>query len=187
MALRVLEENDLLAFPVGAHVEGIVNLNREKYPVQARVRHVGPELVGFEFENLTESVSSALNRFLDPSVLGTELKPIPSNENSLWYHGPSGTDVYLWRGVDGSYKRIAIVVLASFIQWDETSGISTGQIESSFEPSEVRGVVRFETLLLKPDAAIDSRKLAIAKTLLQSSQLPQDLKAWCVRQLKPSN
>jgi hypothetical protein len=62
--------------------------------------------------------------------------------------------------------------------------METGQVNSSYEQSEVRGVVRFETLLLKPDGRADRGKLNIAKSLVLSSNLPQDLKKWCVRQLE---
>jgi hypothetical protein len=185
MALRVLEPSDLAVFPVAAVVEGTLNLRGDKHAVRARVRHVGRDLVGCQFDGLGGAVTEALRRLLDPTVLGRELKPIPSAEGgALWYHGPTGTDLLLWRGTDGQYRRMALFVLGSYAQWDEASGLSTGRVRSSFEDSEVRGVVRFETLLLDGDSHPDAGKLKVAKTLILSSNLPQDLKKWCARHLE---
>jgi hypothetical protein len=45
------------------------------------------------------------------------------------------------------------------------------------------GAVQFETIVLDADTQPDPDKLSIAKDLILSSNLPQDLKKWCVRQL----
>jgi hypothetical protein len=189
MALRVLEPNDLAVFPVASRIEGTLNLRGEKYPVHAQVRHVGRELVGCEFSDLKDDVRTALKRFLDPEALGRELRPIPAGEGgALWYHGPSGTDLLLWRGSDGQYRRFALFVLGSFAQWEDDSGLTTGRASASYEQSEVRGVVRFETMILDKDPVADAGKLSVAKTVILSSNLPQELRKWCIRQLesKPS-
>lgn len=184
MALRVLDREDLVLFPVSSQIDGFLNLRGQKYSVQARVRHLGSELVGCQFDRLEGDVIQALTRFLDPVALGSELKPIPSTENgTLWYHGPSGTDLLFWRGTDGQYKRFALFMLGSFVQWDSESRLRTGRVRSSFEQSEIRGVFRFETLLLDPDSRPDQGKLSVAKTLILSSNLTQDLKKWCLRLL----
>lgn len=183
MGLRILEQDDFRHFPVGARLEGTLNLHGMKYNLSATVRHLGHDFVGCEFEELAEPVRAALHHFLDPAALGQELKPIPSPETgALWYRGPSGTSLLLWRTTDGQYRRIALFVLGSYVQWDEDIGLTTGRAEAAAGSSEVRGIVRFDTLLLDPDQAPDAGKLNIAKTLLMSSNLPQDLKKWCVRQ-----
>ena len=187
MALRVLDREDLRHFPIAAHIEGVLNLHREKHPVKAFIVHIKADLVGCRFEALVDGTRAALQRFLDPAVLGHDLKPIPSSDlATLWYHGPSGTDLFLWRGVDGQYRKLALCVLGSFVQWDVGAGISTGRAGASGERSEVRGIMRFETLMLEPDSRPDQGKLNIAKTLVLSSNLPQELKKWCVRQFDHS-
>lgn len=185
MALRILDRSDFLLFPVAAEVEGTLNLKGEKHSVTAKVRHIGPEMVGFEFEKLSPVTQEALNRFLDPAALGRELKPLPSSEGAmLWYHGPSGTDLLLRRGSDGQYHKMTLYVLGSFIQWSQDEGLSTGRAKPSDEQSETRGVLRFETLLLDSDPKVDPGKLKVAKTLILSSNLAEDFKKWCVRKLE---
>lgn len=184
MAIRILDPEDLRVFPVAAEIEGLLNLRGQKQSVRARVKRITPELVGCEFENLGAEARAALERFLDPKVLGQEIRPIPASDTStLWYHGPSGTDLLLWRGVDGQYRRLTLYVLGSYVQWEIERGLSTGQAQAAAQPehAEMWGVVRFDTMLMQDDAKPDPQKLKIAKELVLSSNLPQDLKKWCVR------
>ncbi len=188
MAIRVLDRNDFALFPVATTLSGTLNLRGMRYSIQARVRRIGHELIGCEFQSLEASVQEALEKFLDPKVLGSELRPIPSSETgTLWYHGPSGTDLLLVRGADGQYRRMTLFVLGNYILWEGDSGLSTGSAVDATEgvpPGEVWGIVRFETMVLESDKTPDSNKLNIAKALILSSNLPQDLKKWCVRQLE---
>jgi hypothetical protein len=184
MALRVIDPEDFRVFSVGAAVQGQLNIGREKFPVNARVRNLRPDSIGCEFEALSDVTEIALKKFLDPDSLGQELRPIPSaGQSTLWYHGPSGTDLLLWRGTDGQYRRLTLYVQGSYIQWEADVGVTTGESSSAKERSEIQGIMRFETMILRADSSADSAKLSIAKTLLLSSNLPQDLKKWCIRQL----
>jgi hypothetical protein len=184
LALRVLDPEDLRLFPVGSQVTGELNLKREKHPVRARSKNIRGDIVGFQFEEISPEVALALQKYLDPVSLGQELKPLPSAERAaLWYHGPSGTDLLLWRALDGQYQRIILYVQGSYVQWENERELSTGHFNAADEKPEVRGILRFETLMLDADAAPDLRKLEVAKTVILSSNLPQDLKKWCVRQL----
>lgn len=189
MAVRVVDRTDLILFTVGSEIDGTLNLNREKYPVKASVRHIGTDLVGCEFKALKPELKKVLTRTIDPKTLGKELRLIPASEGTaLWYHAPSGTDLLFWRNAnddrgDTGYRRFAIFVLGSFTQWEHGQGVTTGRTRPSFEAMEVRGVVRFETMLLDPDGRPDTGKLNVAKTLILSSNLPQELRKWCLRQL----
>jgi hypothetical protein len=185
MALRLLDAEDLLLFPLAGKVAGTLSIHREKYEVTAQVKRVSWSAIGGQFVSLSQEAAAALGKFLDPAALGRELRPIPASESTVtWYHGPSGTDLLLKRGADGQFSRMTLFVLGSYIQWDKDTGASTGRTEQSQEPGEVRGILRFETLLLHPDPKLDPGKLRIAKTLVMSSNLPEDLRNWCVRQLR---
>lgn len=185
MALRVLEREDFQLFPVATQLSGSLNLRGQKYPVQAKVVRLGSEIVGCEFHSVSQEVKDALARLLDPAELGKELKPIPAGDmGTIWYHGPMGTDLLLWRGVDGQFHRVLLYVGGSFVQWDAEEGLNTGAVTSSDAQSEMRGVVRFETALMQRDERPASDKLSIAKEVLVSSNLSQDLKKWCLRRLE---
>ncbi|OFZ21739.1 MAG: hypothetical protein A2X94_15745 [Bdellovibrionales bacterium GWB1_55_8] len=183
MALRVLEHDDMRLFPVATRIEGTLNLHGEKHQLTAVVRHLGNDVIGCQFETVQENTRKALKDFLDPEALGKELRPIPgADSGTVWYRGPGGTSLLLLRSSDGHFRRISLFVLGSFMQWDEELGVTTGRARSDESSNEVRGIFRYETMLLDPDSAPDAGKLNIAKTVLLSSNLPQDLKRRCVRQ-----
>ncbi len=185
MALRLIDREDLILFSIGAELEGSLKLRNEKFPVRARVRHLARDLVGCEFVALSDTVTEVLKKSLDPTFLGKELRPLPSDGNgTLWYHGTSGTDLLFWRAADEQYHRVALIVLGTFVQWDQADGLTTGSVGASQEQAENYGLIRYETLLFLPDDNADSTKLGIAKQLVLSSNLPLDLRKWCVQQFE---
>lgn len=182
MGLWLFDSEDLSLFTVGAHFEGTLNLKREKHQVKARVRNLNSDRIGCEFENISPLCLAAIAKFLDPATLGAELKLIPSVElNTLWYHGPSGTDLLVSRTADGIYQRITLYVLGSFVQWEVGGQLVTGRTAPAESHSEIRGIHRLETLYLDPDPVIDPEKLEIAKTVVLSSNLPLEMKNECIR------
>lgn len=191
MAFRVIDQDDLGVFSVAAKIEGTLNLDGKRHEVKAQVRHIRSDLVGCRFEELkndnnndkNNDTYTALSQFLDPAILGSKLRPIPAPEGGLlWYRAPSGTNFLLWRGTDGHYSRVMMHILGNFVQWDSEDGLSTGRIEPSKDQSEVRGIISLDTVILTADITPDQYKLGIAKTLLMSSKLPNELKVWCARQ-----
>ncbi len=185
LALRVLDRSDLVLFPVEMLCEGTLNLSRQKFACSVRVKHVGTERIGCRFEDIGTDLRQALDKLLDPNELGRELKPVPAVEpGTVWYQGPTGTHLLLSRGMDGQFFRLALFFLGNFVRWEEAGGLSTGRVSSAFEPSEVRGVVRFETMLFDADPQPDHGKLQVAKKILLGSNLPKDLISWCARQMQ---
>jgi hypothetical protein len=195
MAFRILDLSDLAILPVATELSGILNLRGAKFPVRVQVKNIRSRVVGCQFIDLATSTRAALEKFLDPAELGRELKPIPTAQGAhgsgegatLWYHGPGGTDLLFSRALDGRYHRFTLFVLGSYIQWDEEGGATTGRAVSSDDRRDQRGeewgAVQFETIVLDADSQPARDKLSIAKDLILSSNLPQDLKKWCVRQL----
>ena len=73
---------------------------------------------------------------------------------------------------------VAVIALAS---------LATGCVKSSESRSDFRseewGLIQFETMVMTPDSRPDPQKLSVAKALLLSSNLPDDLKSNCLKQL----
>lgn len=186
MAIRVLTHEDLIHFPIAMRFEGVLNLKGVRSRVTAQVRHVSKDRVGCQFAELSQDVQGVIREFLLPEVLGRELKPIPSSDpGSLWYHGPSGTDLLFWRGLDGKFQRFAFYLYGMSVYWDEADGLSTGKIQEIDPICEEQGVIYFDQLMIKTDLSPDREKLDIAKALVLSSNFPDDLKTWCARHLEP--
>jgi len=189
MSLRILDPNDSFSFSLGSEIEGTMNLMGKKFPIKANVRHVSKYYVGCEFlSELEPETQKALRQFLDPDFLGKTLKPMPYHDQSvIWYHGPTGVDVLLWRELDGSFNRFSLFLFSQYVQWNEKEGVSTGQTFLSDDQVEISGIVRFETTVLNKDKKVDPGKLEIAKRLVLSSIFPEDLKHWCCRRLGEKN
>ena len=188
MGIRILDEEDLIFFIIGSVVPGTLSIHREKVPVHLQIRHIRRDMIGGQFENLSEQSAVILRNFLDPGFLGRELRPLQTNEKDLiWYHGPSGTEFFLWRGVDGQYYQMVLLIYGNFIQWAHEKGLLTGRAAFSHEASEIQGVFRLETVIFDQDETIDFEKLDIAKLLILSSNLPHELKKWCERHLEVQN
>jgi hypothetical protein len=123
MAIRVLDSEDLRLFAVSTVVHGELNLRREKYPIQCRVKNVRADMVGFQFENVSPAVDKVLHQYVNPKSLGEELRPIPSSENgALWYHGPSGTDSFTGTLKKGS-PRAFVAQLKKSLRSEDYCGL----------------------------------------------------------------
>lgn len=183
MSFRILDPADRNEFAVGGSIQGILNLNREKHPISAKIRNLAGDRVGCQFENLIASTKKAISQFFDPEFQGASLKPIPASAfSTLWYHGECGTELLLKRNPDGKFQDLNLYFSGVYVQWIDPEGLSTGSIKDTGESGETMGIVHLQSCLLEKDPAPDSEKLNIAKKIILSSNLPQDLRTWCVRQ-----
>ena len=184
MALRVLEAEDLVHFTVGRELSGILNVHGHKISVKAHVQYIRQTVIGCFFKDLEEKAKEVLQKYLCPKRLGAELHRVPPGDfASAWFHGSSGTDLLFWEDEQGRPQRISLFVLGSFVQWDLQEGLVTGRAEASDESSETLGVVRLATTLMDPDPQADPSKLDIAKNLILSSNIPQEIKDLCAERL----
>jgi hypothetical protein len=184
MAIRINDREHIYSYMVGAEVSGTLSLRREKYPVSGRVRHIGRDQVGIEFENLRPETIQALHTALDPHTLGRDLRRVPTGDTSIFYASEGGTEFFLERDANQEFTKLVVLALGHLVQWDERTGLRTGKIESAYEESYVHGITRMEKMLFQEDRVIDPAKLGIAKTLISSSNLPEELKKFCFRRLE---
>jgi hypothetical protein len=189
MGLLLMDPSDQADFPIGARLRGSLNLHRAKYPVNAVVRHSRADRVGCQWVHLTEPVQQVIAQFLEPHVLGMDLKPIPSplpsvDSNIFWFQGPVGTSFVVKRQMDGQCVSLLLSVCSQFVHWEKATGLMTGHTELSESVPEKReweGILCHETLLFHPDLNPDQKKLSVAKKLILSSNLSTELKTWCGR------
>ncbi len=178
MALRLLELNDRLLFPVGTHFSGMLNVNRTKHSVAAVVKNLRGDHVGCQFVNVGSELHTELRQWLDPVQLGNSLRLMPqgASSESIWYNGRSGTEMIVWPR-ENALARIWIVLWGQeFVEWDHATGVRTGELKLGPERDSVQGVLRWAPEWLVPDAAPDLAKLNLAKTILLSSKLPEHWK-----------
>ncbi len=196
MLIRVLDSNDLLLFPVGTILEGRLSLKRDRHALTVVVRNIrkagrkdGAEIeVGLEFVSLSEGVHAALHRFLSPEELAQDLQRLPWPGGDWakvqWFHGASGTDLVFESADEGGINRVSIYIHAVAVQWSTAEGLNTGKAELCEQGgSQEIGLVRLQNQWILKDAEVDFEKLGVAKTLVLSSNLSEDLKTWASRHL----
>lgn len=188
MGIRVIEPDDLFLFPVGKSFSGVLNLRHVKYQISAKVTRVAREQIGCEFENLSDSVSALLNDALDPKWIGSQLKPMPQLDQTgtpYWYHGPSSTEVLIWRELDGSVSRLFAVVLGQYVSWSEPDGLETGWVASSGQANRRNGLVFQESLDLRKSETADRHAIELVRQLIQSSSINDPMRTKLIRELSP--
>lgn len=95
----------------------------------ALVRH-SERVLAFEFSNMTTEGRLAIDKFLDPKMIGLNMRPVdraffsPAETFSLWFCGPRDTNFFLWMS-GGKVDR---------------SIIQMGEDHFALAPSNVSGV-----------------------------------------------
>jgi len=179
MALRLLNEEDRLLFPIGAQLEGTLNVNRTKFKLSAQVRNIRGDHVGCQFIQMAAELEQELRQWLDPQMLGSTLRPMPSGAvtDSVWYNGRSGTEVIAWPDENGGLRKVLVILWGrEFVEWTVSQGVRTGEVKFGRERDSVQGVLRWAPEWLITDASPESGKLNLAKTLLLSAKIPEEWK-----------
>lgn len=186
MGLSLIEREDLILFPPGRVVSGDLHIGDEKVHVDLHIKTIHGKTVGCRFQELSDLAKRSLEVFLDPNRLGKLLKSMPAHqeERVIWYHGPGTTDLIIWKGPDRISRRFVLYVYGSFVQWDREEGLISGRTLATDQESEVNGVVRLETRLLEEDPKPDQGKIEIAKKIILSSKLPEEIKFFCSERLR---
>lgn len=95
----------------------------------ALVRH-SERVLAFEFSNMSTEGRLAIDKFLDPKMIGLNMRPVdraffsPGETFSIWYCGPRDTNFFLWMS-GGKVDR---------------SIIQMGEDQFALAPSNVSGV-----------------------------------------------
>jgi hypothetical protein len=176
MGLRLLDVEDRYLFTVGREIEGILNVDRERVPIRARVVRSFQNQVGMVFESLSDETKRFLGSLIDPSKIGLRLKLMPNSGRSsemIWYHGPFSTDVVVWTEPE---DRVLVSFMGSFVQWSQSLGLQTGQILSSDCSDLGSGLVFLQSIEMKVDPQIDTKKVSWVKQLLQDSIVTPEIK-----------
>ncbi len=183
LALWTVDSSDLTDFSVGMKLDGTLRVRDEKFLIQVCIRNLSRNRVGCELIDPPASWGQVLKSFFDPEVLGRSLKPLPAlNRSLLWYFGLSGTHLSFKRMNDGQLDQLTLRFLDSLVQWDTEQGIRSGRLVNSEWPSESQGIFRLDTLFFEPDSSMDRERLEVAKKVILSSRLPEDVKSWAARQ-----
>ncbi|MGZ3649728.1 MAG: PilZ domain-containing protein [Bdellovibrionota bacterium] len=137
LGISLLEYGEALLFPEGYQCKAELKLDGDILRVKVRVTRVSAWTVGFVFEELTPEQQLLIDAFIDPLHVARSLKKVDQTGApeaflrgmSSWYHGDSGTDLFLWNGTRGGLSRALFCFGRKYWEWDEGLGVSTGEIQ----------------------------------------------------------
>jgi hypothetical protein len=169
LGISLLEFGESVLFPQGYHCDAELKLDGAPMLLRVRVARVSAWSVGFVFENLADEQRERIEAFVDPLHIGGSLRPVdkqgaPSafqQGMSAWYHGDSGTDLFLWNDQRGGVQKVLFCSGRRFWEWQEKSGVSTG---------EVRRQEADKVVLLR-DATPDPQTRALFRKVLEHTEV----------------
>jgi hypothetical protein len=137
LGISLLEYGEALLFPEGYQCSAELKLDGEPLLVKVRVTRVSAWTVGFVFDELTPEQKQRIDDFIDPLHVARSLKKVDQKGApdaflrgmSNWFHGDSGTDLFLWNGTRGGLSRALFCFGRKYWEWDETLGVSTGEMQ----------------------------------------------------------
>ena len=193
MALRLLDRQERVLFPLGTRVEGWLNIARKKYKITSIVRNIRGDHVGCEFHELSSEIREELLQWLDPTSLGQTLRLMPSpvgfgatgsgQFDWLWFHGRSGTEVFARvssQNTEMDSRSICSLVVVlwgeHFVEWVAEDGVVTGRLRLAEDRDAIQGVFRLAPEWFERDSELDPIKLNLAKTLVLSASFPEHWK-----------
>lgn len=137
LGISLLEFGESLLFPVGYECRAELKLDVEAFLVKMRVTRTSAWSVGFQFDELDEEQQERIRAFIDPLHIGRSLQPVSKSGApeaflqgmSAWYHGDSGTDLFLWNDQRGGLNRALLCLGKRFWEWDSANGVATGEVQ----------------------------------------------------------
>lgn len=137
LGISLLEYGEALLFPEGYRCTAELKLDGDPLFVKVRVARVSAWTVGFVFEELKPEDAERIEAFLDPLHVARSLRKVDQTGApdaflrgmSSWYHGDSGTDLFLWNGPRGGLTRALFCFGRKYWEWDESLGVSTGEMQ----------------------------------------------------------
>lgn len=137
LGISLLEYGEALLFPQGYRCHAELKLDGETLQVKVRVTRVSAWTVGFVFEELSPEQQKQLDAFIDPLHVARSLRKVDQtgapeaflHGMSSWFHGDSGTDIFLWSGQRGGVSRALFCFGRKYWEWDECLGVATGEIQ----------------------------------------------------------
>ncbi len=137
IGISLLEFGESLLFHEGYVCTAELKLDGDPMIVKVRVVRVSAWMVGLVFDELSAEQQIKVEAFIDPLHVARSLKRVDQTGApdaflrgmSSWYHGDSATDLFVWSGSGGAVNRALFCFGRKYWEWDETLGVSTGEMQ----------------------------------------------------------
>lgn len=130
-------------------------------PLKARVvmTRASDEVVAFEFSEVSTEARLAIDRFLDPKMIGLNMRPVDraffsaGETFSLWFSGPRDTNFFLWM-VGGRLERSIIQLGDEHFTLHRSSDGTVVFARTELKPPSPSGMSRRAAALFALDVAL---------------------------------
>jgi hypothetical protein len=169
IGISLLEYAESLLFYVGYRCTAELKLDSEPMLVKVRVARVSAWTVGLVFEELTPEQQAKVETFVDPLHVARSLKKVDQQGApdaflrgmSSWYHGDSGTDLFLWGDSRGGLNRALFCHGRKYWEWDSSLGVSTGEMQR----------LEGDNVVMHREATPDPRTCLAARKILEHADV----------------
>lgn len=169
LGVSLLEYGEALLFPEGYHCAAELKLDGAAMTVKVRVARVSAWTVGFVFEELTSEQRERIEAFIDPLHIARSLKKVDQKGApeaflrgmAAWYHGDSGTDLFIWNGARGGLNRALFCLGRKYWEWDDSLGVSTGEMQR----------LEGDNVVLHKEATPDPRVCLLVRKILEHAEV----------------
>lgn len=169
LGISLLEYGESLLFPQGYQCMAELKLDGTPFSVRVRVARVSAWTVGFLFDELSPEQRERIDAFIDPIHVARSLKRVDQmgapeaflRGMSSWYHGDSGTDLFLWNGTRGGVSRALFCFGRKYWEWDEALGVSTGEMQR----------LEGDKVVMHKEATPDPRTRAAVRKVLEHADV----------------
>lgn len=149
--------------------------------------------LGIEFSK-NKNFQSELSEFLSVNSLAKQLRAIHEANLDLelpaqlkyWLQADGPVEVFVWRHNDGEISRFQILLLQSFVEWEDGKGVRSGKILT--KRNLETPLFSEDEFMFQIDEGIDEQKLTMARQLVASINdglLPIEALQFLERKLGP--
>lgn len=161
------------SYSAGNDIEGTLHWKGASLDTVGIVQWVSGQRVGVSFKtenNFNEEVKNFLSidniiagmRPLHQSEMGVEL---PS-KLKYWLQADGPVEVFVWRHNDGEVSGFHVILMDSFVEWEDGKGIKTGRVLTKRDLETP--LVQEDEFVFQMDEQADSSKLDFAKSVVDN-------------------
>lgn len=136
------------------------------FEMHLKVAWKEPRKVGFELVNASPATLLMMRRLLRPIELANSMHPVtPPQKGKLWWHGDSGTDLFVMLDASGSISSWQLRVEQDFVEWKPSQGLSTGTHQQ-------KPAIELTEPVFTPDRVPHPDRVQFAFDLISAMDLP---------------
>ena len=122
-------------YAIDEEIEGIIHWRKVYLKVKGTVKWLKEEHLGVGFSK-TKGLKKSVQDFLSVDNIVASMWPVHETEWGLglpcnlkyWLRADCPVEIFVWQHKDGELSRFQMVMIDSFVEWEDGKGVRTGAI-----------------------------------------------------------